>query len=140
MWSLTNALIFLLTALFITAVWVKVSGIYKYRGKNRYIFGINLFPMVLWTICLLAIRLFYDVINHPFKFIIVCLCYWLVILSSEYIGYHYFGVRLRSRYPGLWKMNVMHAPDYSKAYYLLIGPAYLLLTNGLIFELVRMGL
>jgi hypothetical protein len=140
MWSLTNTVLFVLTALFITAIWVKASGIYRYRGKNHYFLGLNIFPLIFWTIGLMVTRFFYDVLNHPYKFIIVCLGYWLVLLSLEFVGYHYFGVRLASNYPGLWNLDLMHAPAYSKAYYLLIGPAYLLFTNGLILELAKMGL
>ncbi|MFH0869598.1 MAG: hypothetical protein V1866_00900 [archaeon] len=140
MWSLTQALIFVSSALLITVVWVKVSGIYKYRGKNYYVFGLNLFPLVSWTLGLVLMRILYDAIDHPYKFIIICFCYWLILPSLEYVGYHCFGMRLTCDYPGLWKSDLMHAPAYSKAYYLLIGPAYLLMTNGLIIELVKMGL
>jgi hypothetical protein len=140
MWSLNNSIIYILTALFISAVWVGVAGIYKYKGRNVYIFGLNAYPLILWSLGLLVVRFVYDAIKHPAGFLIVTASYWLFLLAAEYVFYHYGKIQLDSKYPGLFGMDLMHAPNYSKAFYLLIGPAYLLITNGLVIELARMGL
>jgi hypothetical protein len=113
-------------AAIITALWVALSGIYTYQQTNLSILGFNLFPFFAWTAGLVLLKAAHDKFG-AFRYIKAVVSYLLILLAVEYIGYHLLGIRLDSAYPGLFGMDIMHAPWYSQVYYLLIGPIYLLI-------------
>jgi hypothetical protein len=113
-------------AAIITALWVGFSGVYAYRETNIVFLGFNLFPFFAWTAGLVLLKAFYDKLGK-LKYLKAVMLYLALLLALEFIGYNYLGVRLASNYPGLFGLELMHAPWYSQLYYLIIGPVYLLL-------------
>jgi len=104
---------------------------YFYTTSNILIGRINLFPLVSWTFGLLLLRELYVRINIKYEMILFILFYLALLLSLEYIFYNFFGVRLYSNYPGLFGLNLMHAPMGMKFFYIVAGPVYLLTTEYL---------
>jgi hypothetical protein len=113
-------------AAIITALWVGFSGVYAYRETNIAFLGFNLFPFFAWTAGLVLLKAFYDRLGK-LKYLKAVVLYVVALLAVEYLGYNYFGVKLASNYPGLFGLELMHAPWYSQLYYLIIGPFYLLI-------------
>ena len=109
----------------VSLIWVGFSGIYIYRDTNIAIFGFNLFPFFAWTAGLVLLKAFYDKLTS-YRFLKSSLIYVCTLLAIEFVGYNLLGIQLSSNYPGLFGLNLMHAPWYSQLYYIFIGPVYLL--------------
>ena len=94
---------------------------------------INLFPLICWSGGLVLLREIYEhiKIKSALKFVLTCLIYWFLLFSLEYFFYNFLGVRLNSNYSGLLGMNFIHGPIGMKAFYILAGPMYLLITDYL---------
>ena len=116
----------LVIAAVVTAIWVVLSGIYTYKETNISILSFNLFPFFAWTAGLVLLKSVYDRLGK-LKYLKAVILYLAVLVALEFIGYNYLGVQLASNYPGLFGLELMHAPLYSQLYYLFIGPVYLLI-------------
>jgi hypothetical protein len=117
----------LLFALFVTTVYF-----YEYAGLNYFIWRINLFPLVMWTAGLVLTREIYlrlKIDNHYLKFSLLVLLYIIMLFALEYIGYYYFSIRLNSNFPSLLGIGILHGPIGMKAFYLLAGPVYIIVTE-----------
>ncbi len=106
---------------------------YNYISANLFLGKINLFPLISWSGGLVLLREIYERINLKFgwKFITSCLIYWFLLFSLEYLFYNFLGVKLSSNYSGFLGINLMHGPSSMKAFYILAGPIYLLITDYL---------
>jgi hypothetical protein len=104
---------------------------YIYTTTNLMIGKINLFPLISWTAGLVILRETYKRTNIKYKYLIFTIIYITILILIESIGYHILGIRLDSNYSGLFGLSVIHAPTELKAFYLLAGPLYLLITNDL---------
>lgn len=118
----------LLIAFLISLWWVSYSGIYEYTTENHVLFGVNLYPLLLWTLGLVLLREVYEKLKGN-RFIKATLIYIVGIIALEYIGYQLLGIRLACSYRGLFNNSIMHAPTYSQIFYFIIGPIYLKITD-----------
>lgn len=120
----------------ITLAWVVLSTLYVYEGDNYYLWGLNLFPLVLWTAGLTFYREIYEWAQERFgagwnTYGGVVALYLVVILVIEFVGYNLLDIQLASTFPGLFGMELLHLPWWGMVYYLTVGPLYLLLTDYL---------
>jgi hypothetical protein len=120
-------IIALLFALFITSY-----HHYAYQSDFDIVLGtINLYPLLGWTTGLVILRELYERSKNHYRFLYSCLLYWVVLFALEYVGYYLFSIRLNSNYPSLAHLGIIHGPFVIYAFYLLAGPAYLLVTDYL---------
>jgi len=119
----------LFLAAIMSSIWVNFSGLYTYRDASFTIGSFNLFPFIAWVTGLVILREIYERCKCKDKFIKVSILYVIILVVLEYIGYNWWGIQLASHYPGLLGLELMHMPFYGQAYYLLAGPAYLMLTD-----------
>jgi len=119
---------YLMLALTMSILWVSMSGIYNYKGENDYIFGLNVFPLVLWTFGRVTVRMSYDSQNGQ-RFIKTAVIYVIGLLAIEAVGYHFLKIQLNSGFSGIFGLDILHVPLYAKIYYLTAGPVYLALTK-----------
>ncbi len=128
---ITKLLIYFILTFLISLTWVKFSKIYTYRKKNIFILGINFWAVVWWVAGLFSISILYELFSFKYKLIVLIILYWAGLLVSEYIGYHILNIKLETNHPGLFGLNIIHVNNYSKVYYILIGPVFLLLITFL---------
>ena len=120
----------LIIAALISYIWVSLSGIYVgYTQLNHCLFGVNLFPWVVWTAALVILRETYERVKGKDRFLKVSLLFIGLVIALEFIGYNYWGIQLTSNYSGLFGFELMHMPWFGKLYYLTIGPIYLKITD-----------
>lgn len=120
---------------FITATtWMLFAkDMYGYNQKFLILFGVNMYPLALWT---LALFLSYAIINNIQKllksqstwknFLIYMAFYWVLLITAEILAYHVFNVKnsFTSQYAGLPICDCIHAPPWMQIVYLCMGPAY----------------
>jgi len=118
----TKQMLFL--AALLSGVWVYWYG-YDYKSSDQIrIDRFNITTWVCWTIGLMAAGLFYQAIKKRtnlklFKRIALTGLLWFIsIMIIEWIGYNKMGIKLKSNYPGLFGLELMHGPWYLKIYYL----------------------
>jgi len=116
-------------AVIMSLLWVTFSGIYIYKDQNLIFYGINIFPLTMWILGLLALRVIYDSMKSPDRFLLAMAIYWFLLISIEYVGYNITSIQLASNYEGIFGLKALHVPTYAKIYYLMAGPGYLFLTN-----------
>lgn len=117
---------------FFISVFITTYFTYEYQFFNLMIGKINVLTLVCWTAGLVFLREVYERINiKRFKFLKICLLYFIFLLIIEYVGYNFLGIRLNSDYPGLFGFNLMHSPVFLRVFYFLAGPLYLLITDYL---------
>ncbi len=104
---------------------------YQYTTQNILIGRINLFPLISWTFGLVFLREIYERLNIEKKILFITIFYWGLLFFLEYFFYHIFNVKLNSNYPGLFGLDFMHAQPGMKFFYIIAGPAYLLLAKYL---------
>ena len=114
-------------AFIISLIWVWKYG-YIYKTNNLIIFGINLFPLFAWTLGLILLREVYEKLKGK-RFLKATLIYWIALISLEWFGYAILNIQLDSNFPGLLGFNVMHGTDTLQLVYILLGPAYLFITD-----------
>jgi len=101
---------------------------YSYSVAFPVIFGINAYPLLVWTLGLWIFAIFFMFLSKKFskwKLVIFSIVlYWIVLISSETIAYHYFGFRDNAvaSYPGLPLCDCIHGPLWMQIVYLLMGP------------------
>ena len=115
----------MIVALIMSIIWVGFSGIYHY-GDDTILLGLNILPLILWTIGLVTLYFIYMKVKGPYRFLKVTLFYVLALMTLESIGYHLLNIQLTSNYTGIFGLDVLHVPLYAKIYYMIAGPLYLL--------------
>lgn len=132
--ALTKYMIVLAAAM--SALWVIFYN-YDYNSHDQIKIGrLNLMTWVAWTVGLLAVGLWWCYLRTSTKLsltqrIAVTAGVWFVaILGIEWIGYNMMNIRLKSDYPGLFGLNLMHGPEYLKVYYLSAWAIFLLILNS----------
>jgi hypothetical protein len=105
--------------------------VYEYSSSNLFIGRINLFPLILWTTGLVALREIYLKIEVKHKWIVFSLLSIASVVLVEYIGYYLFNIRLSWDFPGFFGLGILHAPTFLQFFYLFVGPIYLLITDYL---------
>lgn len=121
----------ILLASLMSFIWVTWYN-YDYNSHDQIKIGrLNLMTWVAWTIGLLAVGMwwFYLEETTDLSFIqrlaITASLWFIIMIIIEWIGYNILNIRLKSDYPGLFGMSLMHGPDYLKVYYLSAWAVYL---------------
>ena len=107
---------------------------YIYTTLNPLIGKINMFPLIAWTFGLVILREVYEKVKWEHKLLKISFLYVSLLFVIEYIGFYLLNIRLSGSYPSLLNMGIIHAPIGMKAFYLLAGPVYLLITDYLKVE------
>jgi len=122
----------LIVAFLIAFSWVNFfSDYYIYKETNYAILGINLFPLIAWTVGLVFLREIYEKMKSKDRLLKASIIYIIFILFLEYFGYHFLQIQLNFDFPGLFGFNLMHIPLFGKIFYLSAGPIYLWITDYL---------
>jgi hypothetical protein len=116
---------------FLFAIFITSYYVYEYTTQNLIIGRINLFPLVAWTFGLVLLREIYEKVKWNYKFIKISIMYIIILFLIEYIGFYVLNIRLKTNFPGLFGLGIIHAPIGMKLFYILAGPIYLLITNYL---------
>lgn len=130
-----------LLALAVALVWTYLTrDMYNYNLGFASVLGLNLFPLIGWTVSLTAGYIAMSVLfkkmgierlmSQFVLFTIVCI---VVVVALETIGYHVLGIQNTgtSRYIGLPVCDCLHAPGWMQLGYFLLGPVYWLMYTGL---------
>lgn len=103
---------------------------YEYQGANIFLYDqINVYPLILWTTGLVVLGQIYMHTRFKHRFLWVVILYWALLLLVEAIGYYLLDIRLNSNYTSLLNLGVIHAPSIMKVFYLVAGPAFLLIAH-----------
>jgi hypothetical protein len=120
-----------LVVAFLISIAIASYYFYEYTTLNIMLGKINLFPVVSWTFGLVVLREIYEKLKGRYKFLIAVLVYVVALVLLEYIGYNFLGIQLKSNFPGIWTIEIMHSPLFLKIVYLIVGPLYLAITDYL---------
>lgn len=118
----------------IAIIWVYIAkDYYIYTPDMATLFGLDVYPLLTWSLGLLALRELYDYIkpkNTTKAIIIITISYIAALIILETVSYHIIGFRNSSleTYPGLPICDCIHVPLFMQIYYLTIGPIYYILT------------
>jgi hypothetical protein len=116
---------------FLFAVFITSYYVYEYTTQNLIIGRINLFPLVAWTFGLVLLREMYERAKWNYKFVEISIMYIIILFLIEYIGFYVLNIRLKTNFPDLFGLGIIHAPIGMKFFYVLAGPVYLLITDYL---------
>jgi len=129
-----DELLKIIISFIISLLWMFfASKEYAYNKFIIYIFGLNLFPLLAWSLGLFGSYKLFDMINKKFKFkkklkkiSLYLAIYWPLLIILETIFYHCFGVHdiNTDKYQGLPICNCIHAPHWMQISYFLLGPIY----------------
>lgn len=118
-------------AALIAGIWVYWYG-YDYRSPDQLrIDTFNVTTWVCWTLGLLAAGFVYQAIKRNTSLSLVQRValtgvLWTVsIMVLEWIGYNKMNIKLKSNYPGLFGLELMHGPWYLKVFYLSAWAVFL---------------
>ena len=118
-----------------SGVWVYWYG-YDYRTEDQIRIGrFNVMTWVVWVFVLVFTSFVYARLKSAGvqlrKRIAIIGTLWVTgTLLVEWIGYNVCDIALKSNYPGLFGMKLMHGPWYLKVYYLTVWVAFLTLLNA----------
>jgi hypothetical protein len=104
---------------------------YEYTTPNLFIGKINLFPVISWTFGLVLLREIYERLHHKYKLIYLSIAHVITLFLVEYIGYYLLNIQLKTSFTSLLGTGIIHAPLWLKITYILMGPAYILITDYL---------
>lgn len=129
----------LVIALLIGIVWsVLAKNEYGYSTNNVTVLGINLYPVLGWTVGLsvgyilfLSAQKVLSPKSWWAELLIFNAIYLPLLIVVETVAYHTFGVvnSATAEFAGLPICNCMHAPLWMQASYLLLGSIYFALLN-----------
>lgn len=126
-------LLLVLSVLF-AIVWTYLTrSMYNYNLGFGTVGGLNIFPLVNWTIGLAASYLIFSYIldklnikSLPKRFVSFTLLSFLAVIIAETVGYYVLGIHNTgtSAYAGLPICNCLHAPAWMQFGYFALGPLY----------------
>lgn len=126
----------LLVSAMMSAIWVVWYG-YDYRTADQILIGgrFNVMTWIIWTLSLVLMAAFYMFLKRsgwPLgQRVWITGFLWLVSITIiEWLGYNVFKIQLKSNYPGLLGLNLMHGPQYLKFYYLTAWVIFLTFLNA----------
>lgn len=123
-------LIHLLISTIIAVVWVSIAhNNYGYNHEYISIFGLNILPLIAWSLGLLGMS---DLYNHLrfrntwVKFLVFIPVFWLLLIAIETYAFHVIEIRdiESGNSAGLPFCNCIHAPWWMRVVYFTLGPAY----------------
>ncbi|NJL44144.1 MAG: hypothetical protein HC945_02405 [Nitrosarchaeum sp.] len=126
----------LILASLLASIWMIIArDFYSYNKPFLAPLGINLFPLLAWTLGLLGAYVIYSHVEHHFlhwtfigRLAAYCSIYWPLLIAAETTGYHLLGIRndLLAKHPGLPFCDCLHAPPWMQTSYFAIGIIYFL--------------
>jgi predicted membrane protein len=115
----------------LSGIWVYWYG-YDYRSPDQIrVDTFNVTTWVCWTLGLMAAAFFYQAIKSHTKlsvlqrFALTAVLWTVSIMIIEWIGYNKMKIKLKSNYPGLFGLELMHGPWFLKVYYLTVWILFL---------------
>ena len=130
-----SSVVYFFTASILSILWsLYARDFYGYNSEFTLLFGLNSFPLFAWATGLYAMGVLFDSIIYylPSKSVyknalIICIFYFTLLISVEYIGYHYLNIRndQTAVYAGLPYLNCLHAPRWMQFSYFAMGPIFL---------------
>lgn len=119
----------LLIAFVLSVLWTTIYR-YEYIGENIFLFGrINIYPLALWTSGLTGLYILQKNILRKQNFVVMIIAYITLLVTLEAVGYYFLDIRLATHYTSLWNTGIIHGPAFLKVFYILAGPAYLVLVR-----------
>src|SRR3989344_6684740 len=132
-----NALSHLQIASLLAITWlIFTRGYYNYNREMFLIFGMPLFPLFSWALGLFAAYLIYSHFEHKIKntnllkeVVLFCIFYIPLLLLAETIAYNLYNIKnlATASYSSISFCNCLHAPDWMKIFYFIMGPLYLII-------------
>ncbi|MDO8495274.1 MAG: hypothetical protein Q7S32_01950 [bacterium] len=120
----------LLVALFFALVVTSYKAT-VYTGNNLLIGHINVYPLILWTAGLVALREIYKRLRVSYRWVVVSIIYVSALFCLEYIGYYLLGIRSAESSPSFFGLGIIHGSLFIYWFYICAGPLYLLATDYL---------
>ncbi|PIN81665.1 hypothetical protein COV13_00515 [Candidatus Woesearchaeota archaeon CG10_big_fil_rev_8_21_14_0_10_32_9] len=127
-----NLLPVFLIATIQAALWMLVGNKqYGYNQEVMILFGLNVYPFLLWATGLFLVYLCAVHVSNWLKFksftkqfIVYILVFWFSLITIETLSYHVFLIRnaATGMYPGLPICECIHAPVWMQIVYLTMGP------------------
>lgn len=127
----------LLYAAAMSFVWVSWYN-YDYNASDQVkVWRLNITTWILWTVALLSVGIWWSFLGSMCgssltlvqRLAITGVLWTAIIMIVEWIGYNVLNIRLKSNYPGLFGLKLMHGPVYLKVYYLTAWLIFLLLVH-----------
>lgn len=125
----------ILLAAVMSAIWVTWYN-YDYNSYDQIKIGrLNLMTWVAWSVALLAVGMWWyylaemTELNFIQRLGITAALWFVIMIIVEWIGYNILNIKLKSNFPGLFGLELMHGPDYLKTYYLSAWAIYLFMLN-----------
>ena len=125
-----NALVHQILATLIAIGWVHFAkDYYGYKFDFLKIFGMNILPLMAWTLALLGLG---EMCNHLkmnrriYYFLIFIPSFWFLLILFETVAYHVLKIRntVTGSFAGLPYCDCIHAPTWMKVVYFSMGPVY----------------
>ncbi|MGV8151268.1 MAG: hypothetical protein ACP5NV_06085 [Candidatus Woesearchaeota archaeon] len=129
-----NSIKYLGLSTVISIIWVAIAqNQYMYTSDMTTLFGLDIYPMLAWSIGLFGAKEIYDYFKPENKlksFITFTIIFIAALIIIETISYHIIEFKNTPQeiYPGLPICDCIHTPLFMQIYYLTIGPIYYLLT------------
>jgi hypothetical protein len=129
----THFLRYYLAAILIGFLWGIVANQYYDYTDTWKLFGLTLFPFLVWPIGLFGVFLLWTHIDRSKKFWVqlffFAVLFGILLMGVESLVYHVFHLRnvATALYAGIPLCNCIHAPLGMQIAYFLLGPAYFLL-------------
>lgn len=115
----------------LSGIWVYWYG-YDYRSPDQVrVDTFNVTTWVCWTLGLMGVGFFYQAIKRRtkmsfFQRMAITAVLWVItVLVIEWVGYNKMGIKLKTNYPGLFGLELMHGPWFLKVYYLTVWALFL---------------
>lgn len=122
-----------------------ISGIWVINARKQYhynydfidVFGISLYPFFAWSAGLLGTYLIFEYYRNKLKnkdfkkqFFVYLFVFWTLLIFGEVVSYHLFDVRnlASASYSGLPICDCIHAPNWMKISYFLLGPLFFVIS------------
>lgn len=129
-----EAIKYIILSSIISYVWILIANdLYGYNQSMLKIFGYNIFPFLGWSMGLFIVYLIYSHWEYKLntiifykKLLFFTIIYWILLIFIETFAYHGLNIQnmTTSMYSGLPFCDCIHAPNWMKVVYFLIGPLY----------------
>ena len=126
----TIAVAHLILATFFAVIWVHYAkDYYGYKFDYHRLFGMNLLPLMAWTLALFGLGEVYNYLGltkKRYKFLLFIPVFWFLLILFETVAYHILEIRntTTGSFVGLPYCNCIHAPTWMKVVYFSMGPSY----------------
>lgn len=128
----TNSIRYLGLSTIISIIWLSIAkDFYFYNTEMVKLFGLEIYPLLAWSLGLFAIKELYENIapkNKIKAILLLTIIYIISIITVETVSYHVVGFKNSFNYAGLPLCDCIHVPVFMQIYYLTIGPIYYALT------------